>query len=77
MQQLKGSNFHPWKELATYSHSDSVFYSNLSLVSSLTMQYESFPAFYSEVIKLCEKFVVCSNLTAEQILSEQLQNKIF
>ena len=56
---------------------DSVFHSNLSLVPSLKAKCESLPAFYSEVIKLWEKFSVCSKLTAEQILSEQLRNNKF
>ena len=34
-------------------------------------------AFYGEVIELWEKFSVCSKLTAEQILSEQLWNNKF
>ena len=34
-------------------------------------------AFYSEVIKLWEKFSVCSKLTDERILSEQLWNNKF
>ena len=56
---------------------DSVFHSNLSLALSLKAKCESLPAFYSEVIKQWEKFSVCSKLTAEQILSEQLWNHKF
>ena len=56
---------------------DSVFDSNLSLVPSLKAKCESLPAFYGEVIKLWEKFSVCSKLTAEEILSEQLWNNKF
>ena len=81
MRRLKDSIFHPWKELATYFllplGGDSVFNSNLSLAPSLKAKCESLPAFYSEVIKLWEKFSVCSKLTAEQILSEQLWNNKF
>ena len=81
VRRLKDSNFHPWKELATYFllplGGDSVFHSNLSLAPSLKAKCESLPAFYSEVIKLWEKFSVCSKLTAEQILSEQLWNNKF
>ena len=44
---------------------------------SLKAKCESLPAFCSEVIKLWEKFSVCSKLTAEQILSEQLWNNKF
>ena len=50
------------------------FHSNLSLAPSLKAKWESLPAFYSEVIKLWEKFSVCSKLTAEQILSDKLWN---
>ena len=56
---------------------DSVFHSNLSLAPSLRVQCKSHPAFYGEVIKLWEKFSVCSKLTAEQILPEQLWNNKF
>ena len=52
------------------------FHSNLSLAPSLKAQCES-PAFYGDVIKLWEKFSICSKLTAEQILLEQLWNNKF
>ena len=69
------------EELATHFlmllGGDSVFHSNLRLAPSLKAQCESLPTFYGEVIKLWEKFSVCSKLTAEQILSEQLWNNKF
>ena len=69
VRRLKDSNVHPWKELATYFllplGGDSVFQSNLSLAPSLKAKCESLPTFYSEVIKLWEKFSVCSKLRAE------------
>ena len=82
VRRLKDSNFHPWKELATYfllplGGDSSVFHSNLSLVLSLKAKCESLSAFYSEVIKLLEKSSVCSKLTAERKLSEQLWNNKF
>ena len=76
VRRLKDSNFHPWKEFATYFllplGGDFVFNSILSLAPSFKAKCESLPAFYWEVIKLWEKFSVCSKLTAEQTLSEQL-----
>ena len=56
---------------------DSIFHLNLSLAPSLKAQCRGLPAFYSKMIKLWEKFSVCSKLTTEQILSEQLWNNKF
>ena len=78
--RLKDSNFHIWKELATHfllPLGETDFHSNLSLEPSLKAQCKSLPAFYGEVIKLWEKFSLCSKLTAKQILSEQLWNNKF
>ena len=81
VRRRKDSNFQTWKELAAHfllpldkggGGGDSIFHSNLTLALSLETKCESLLAFYSEVIKLWEKFSVCSKLTAEQILSEQL-----
>ena len=81
VRQLKDSNFHPWKELATHFllplGGTLIFIQILSLAPNLKAKCESLPAFYGEVIKLWEKFSVCSKLTAEQILSEQLWNNKF
>ena len=56
---------------------NSVFHSHLSLAPSFKAKCESLPAFYGKVIKLWEKFSVCSKFTAKQVLSEQLWNNKF